>query len=1552
MAALCCALYPSRAVAQRVMTNSAVATFRTPVGVDTARSQTTQTVILLPQLTVEKFLDGAQTAQIGDLVTYRIRYGNSSPDGNASEVSVVDSLPNGLEFVSSPVAPQASGRAITWTIGDLPAGTVAEIPVTARVSAGLRDTVRVRNRVLLFSRDVAPVEALAPEVSLIGVPVGSLAIRMNAEVLEVGMGESAPFKVVIQNTGSSPVADLHIRAQLPPGTSLVPGSVRGADSVRANGSELTIYLPGSLAAGTSRTVRFAVALVSTNRSTLGLSARASGDQNTVESASITASVKVSRSSPMATRAGFGKIWVDLDGDRRQGADEPGVAGVSVWTDDGDVATTDAVGRFSFRDLRAGSHTFRIDPLTLPADLRVAGEGSTADVAVRTATGWTTTRVDFRLVPQGGVLSRVQLHNPDTTAALPAGNTESAKLPAASTLPAGTIAAISLSAPGTGWPGTAVFSLEPGWSMVSGSASLGGAPLSDPDVRRDRSGANVLHWKVPASASSLPISVSVRLGSGPVAIDAVLIPALRNGAARGAELRSAITAGPGIAIFAPVDGTVFKSDRIFVGVRGEPGMDVTLFDGDSLVANGTIRVDGVHDFIAVRVSAGPHRLRAKMINSWGQPRWDSASVHVSGLPADFASEREVMQLTADGQTLDSVRVRVLDQWNVPVSNGAMITVSAEGATPSGTDVDPSSVGTQLRTDPAGWITVVLKPGRDVRRGKVVLASGDARAEIPLEVVPAARQLMVTGSGQVGVGAAPGAFGSLSAVGHLDKRTAITLNYDSRRVDAGSDVFGRSSDPLDPAQYPLLGDAGTVRTENSSRYSVAAKIERGFDWITLGDVTTNDFASGLQLAGYRRALPGVTGRVTTGPVTLQGFGSSTSQTVRQEQIRGQGISGPYALASAVVPGTEVVNIETRALENAQRLVSRQTLVRFVDYEIDYSRGTLLFKRPLPASDTYGNPVFIVVTLESDGSGPRASVWGLRATSDAARLRRLPMVDSAVVGALWVQDNRLDGVQQLAGTDVRFVSSSGLTIGAELSHSNAPDSSGVAGALHGSYRLFNDAVKLRASWMHIGDGFSNPANLALRSGSSELILGAKGHLGKTEFRLEHEQQAFAAENVSRQRTIAGILQPLRSDLKVETALVNDSYHTLSTADASQAGEIKVSWATTPALTVWTDARRQFSRAGSAGQPDYVGVGADYRLTSLVSLEARHRQVSLPGDSLGYTISNVGLRAHLGGSTEAWGSYQLAGVGGSHNAAIMGLNNKLKIGDALTLNGMFERRDGVGQASIVDPVRALPFLQQEEDYNSASLGIELLPPAGRYRMSTRGEYRDGDLRSVRLMEFAGDISLDSSLAILGRGGLLRTTQQVPGEAPFSRRAGTLLGLAFRPAHSNTLNVLAKLEYVDALNPIGGGVLAVRGEEKRVIGAVEGIWAPGPRMEFGARLATRRTSAMPVYADSSTMSLRSSGDYMGARASLQLGARLTARIDGRLLMEHTSGAARSDAAPQLALSLGAIETTLGYRFGDLRDPDFAVMGGSGAFLSVGAAITEKSAKTVADFWRGRFGSR
>jgi hypothetical protein len=167
---------------------------------------------------------------------------------------------------------------------------------------------------------------------------------------------------------------------------------------------------------------------------------------------------------------------------------------------------------------------------------------------------------------------------------------------------------------------------------------------------------------------------------------------------------------------------------------------------------------------------------------------------------------------------------------------------------------------------------------------------------------------------------------------------------------------------------------------------------------------------------------------------------------------------------------------------------------------------------------------------------------------------------------------------------------------------------------------------------------------------------------------------------------------------------------------------------------------------------------------------------------------------------------------------------------------------------------------------------------------------------------------------------------------------------------VLAKFQWTDDRNPIGGGVLVSQGQERKLIGAADVIWSPVKGTEVGARYAVRKTDAVQDDVSGVSRSLTSWADYTGALMSVDLTRWLAIRGDGRLLMERTSATQRWDAAPSIALRLiNGLEITSGYRFGNLRDPDFSVRGGRGLFLTMSASMTEKQSVTAADFWRTRF---
>ncbi len=1627
------------------VTNRSNVAFVWTSGTDTTTSNAVLTTVLAPALSLAKQLTTpvSGVALVGQQVVYHLRYGNAAGAGTAQNVVLTDTLPAGLQYVSATLAPAVAGQVLSWSLGTLAPADTGGIDVVLAVAPTVRDTQRVVNTAYLQGQSTPALAAAATPVALVGPPTAALALDLTADALEVSVGEAIPYTIVVRNPGTLVVTNMQVTVRLPSGARYVPASAIAADSSAVNPGRLILYTAAPLAPGASRTLRYVAALVSAPGTVAEARAIATGQVTGGLAASpeAIAWVQIRRAWPMETRAAIGKVWVDVNGDGIQESDEPGLANVDVWTEDGMVATTDSTGKFSFLNVRPGRHAFRLDPRSVPDGYAVAGE----DMQFVDASGWTTPQVDFRVRPTRPLAAEPPRPAPASQQS-PAPPRTSAEVQSV----AFTFGAVRLHAPPDtqglsrdhvlpatyGSPvryemtvrqpreltidALVVFSPRADSAVVYVDGRLftryswldAGIPIpvAHPDaqirivawssVRRDSAAVRVVAWppadghitmerrlrgRVESTASTavrnslVPLTammsvprtrtavsapaVAVESASGTpadpaptVAFDSaagavedpVRVPGARPGHDGQSADRLAVVQGPGIEIFSPKDGTVLASDHIYVGVKGEPNESVVLYDGATRIDSARTRIDGVLDFIAVPLTSGPHRLRVATTNSWGHERRDSIAVHVTGLPARFDLPANRLQLIADGRSAVTLAVRVLDSWGVPVAQPAYVTVSAKGATPLGTDADPSSVGLQLLSTATGRLIIALRPGRMVGAGELELKSGAATATVPLEVLPEVRGLTVAGSGMVGVGASPDAYGAATARGRLDAQTSFTVGLDSRRLNDGRTTFDRSADPLEESQYPMVGDASEQQKRTASQTWLSARVERGYDWAAFGDLSTVGFASGLNLARYQRAVTGVAAQVSTGAVTWSGFGSMTSQALRQVQIRGVGISGPYQVAAGMLPGSEYVRIETRDFLNPERAVATQALVRFVDYQIDYTAGVVLFKQPIPATDANGNPVFIVAGFEAASGGEQKLVAGGRAALDVRRLGAGLGVDSLRLGITAVNANQTVNRYRLVGGDVRALRVGTLDLGAEVAYAEQGDSTGIAAAAKGSYRAFGGALTLGAAYMRVGREFTNPANVALQPGVTELNLKGGLKVGATELQAEHAEQRFELQGVDRERNRVGLLQSVVPGLQVEAGVVNDRLDGGTAPSEATAAEVKTKWGPSPRVQVWTEARRHLSLYGPEPSPDVWGVGGSYRLTPALAVEASQRYVSRPDSQRTYALSSLGVRADVAPGTQAYGTYQLTGgVGGPSNAAIVGLRNRLEFAPGFVVNVLFERRVGVNSAAVSDPVRALPFLQTEEDYWSAGAGLELVPHAAPYRLSARAEYKDGSLQSSRLATVAGDVAFDASLALLSRQEF---SQQMRPGAPLARHLSSLWGLAFRPAHSDRVNMLAKVQWADDRNPIGGGVLVPQGAERKLIGAAEMIWTPAPSVELGTRYAMRRAQADRVYADGTPQTLTTWADYIGSRLSVDLNHWVSVRGDGRLLVERTTGTTSWDGAPTVALRpVDGLEVATGYRFGNLNDPDFSVRGGHGLFVTLSAALTEKVFPTAAAFWRPRF---
>ncbi len=735
-------------------------------GTDTTLSNTVQTTILAPALSLSKQLTSPALALVGQQVRYRLKYGNAAGAGSAQNVVLTDTLPVGLQYGSATVTPVIAGQVLTWPLGTLAPADSGVIDLVLTVAASVRDTAVARNVAYLQGQGTPVVSAPATPVELVGPPTAALGLDLTADALEVGVGEAIPYTIVVRNPGTLVVTNLQIAVQLPVGARYVSGSAIGADSVVVAGGRLILYSAVPLVPGTGRTLRYVAALISARGTVVESRAVATGQVpgGLAGSPEAIAWVQIRRAWPMETRAAIGKVWVDANGDGVQDAGEAGLGNVDIWTEDGMVATTDSTGKFSFSNVRPGRHAFRVDPRSIPGGYRLAGE----DIQLVDASGWATPRVDFRLVPTSALALVSTPVTPAPSGSDRRAEAETSLANATHRMVEFSFAAVPLPEPqrgdslafehalpaehrprvrydvkvrqSRGIAFDAVVSFKPRadsavvfiddkefsrYSWRDGAIAI---PFAHPgadiriaawsSARHDSATLRIVAWPphagenatqrrfagrsvstvraavqrtftpmvvavaLPAAAGEMTAPIATTAPVPPAssepsaAEDTVLVARVRTGPeGLASEQLVSLVRGPGIHIFAPNDGAVLSADRVYVGVKAEPNVPVVLYDGATVIDTVHTRIDGVFDFIAVPLSRGPHRLRVAVKNSWGQERWDSIAVHVTGLPARFEIPPSPLVLVADGRTTTVLHLRVLDGWGVPVAQPAYVTVSA-------------------------------------------------------------------------------------------------------------------------------------------------------------------------------------------------------------------------------------------------------------------------------------------------------------------------------------------------------------------------------------------------------------------------------------------------------------------------------------------------------------------------------------------------------------------------------------------------------------------------------------------------------------------------------------------------------------------------------------------------------------------------------------------------------------------------------------------------------------------------------------------------------------
>ena len=582
--------------------------------------------------------------------------------------------------------------------------------------------------------------------------------------------------------------------------------------------------------------------------------------------------------------------------------------------------------------------------------------------------------------------------------------------------------------------------------------------------------------------------------------------------------------PGIGLLLPAEDFSPAIAATKISVRHAPGQSVKVYLNeapinpltfDSTVVN-RARTVAVSRWKGVDLADGENVIRLVVTNPDGSRAGAfKRTIYYAGQPIRGTIVSDGSTLVADGKTIPVIAVRLFDRAGRPARTGTVGTYRVEPPYRSLWDVEDErrnalvAIGTReptYRVGPGGIAYIELEPTS--RSGEVTLALGFGQLRsqaLRAWLVPAKRDWIL-----VGFAEGTAAYQTLSdnleaaaAAGHEDGyvddgrvaffakgsirgRYLLTLAYDSARDRAAS--AQRFESIIEPDRYyPLYADGSEQRFEAPSQRKLYVKLERGQFNALFGDFDTG--LSVTDLARYERRLNGFRSEYRGERLGYTAFAADSAQGLQRDELRGDGTSGLYRLASApIVANSETIRIEIRDRFDAGRVLEERVLARFLDYQLDPLEGTLFFKQPVPSRDLDFNPVYIVAEYETLAGTADELVAGGRVSLRSA-------ADAVEVGVTRIDDSNAGAGGDLTGLDLRWQISGQTLARAEYAESDAVRS-GVAtsGKAHKIELEHNgENVDLEAYIREVDDGFGLGLQSAADRGFRRLGLDLRGRLGE---------------------------------------------------------------------------------------------------------------------------------------------------------------------------------------------------------------------------------------------------------------------------------------------------------------------------------------------------------------------------------------------------------------------------------------------------------------------------